>query len=537
MVLLGILCSLGLSAGAGRARAANDTATTLSAGASTSPAAHAGREAEDEEEASAAGGSRWALGSLARRSGWLTPLLLGAAFYFLSLMRGRGGGGGGWGSYYLLVLRRLVAQGRLGQKSGQGFYPYAQPDDEQPGETVKLETRGDVAIAWLANGLMNSIAPQVIVDLRAVWEKVEASGVRALVIASSNPLLFSAGADIKAFTAMDEAGGRELLEAAHALLRSFERSSIVTIAAVNGLAFGGGCELAMACDVRIAAQSALFGQPEVKLGIIPGFGGTQRLPRLVGENKALEMNLVGRRHRRRGGLRLRPRQPRGRSTTSSSTPRWRGRAGSPARRRWPSARSRRSRAGRDLDDGHRGREGRLRAPSSPATTPARASAPSWASASRRGADGRQPRRAPGRPRPRGRLGRRADRRGHLGAVGDPRLPLARHRAVGERRPDGGGPHRRVARGPRALLALLRQPLPDARGQGAQRRAPRAGRARAPRAASTRSSPRTSTCCTARRARASSSRSTGTIESSLVPGAAARGYPLAEVARAPGRATR
>ena len=192
-----------------------------------------------------------------------------------------------------LVLRRLVAQGRLGQKSGQGFYPYARPDDEQPGETVKLETRGDVAIAWLANGLMNSIAPQVIVDLRAVWEKVEASGVRALVLASSNPLLFSAGADIKAFTAMDEAGGRELLETAHALLRGLERSSVVTIAAVNGLAFGGGCELAMACDVRIAAQSALFGQPEVKLGIIPGFGGTQRLPRLVGENKALEMNLVG----------------------------------------------------------------------------------------------------------------------------------------------------------------------------------------------------------------------------------------------------
>jgi enoyl-CoA hydratase / 3-hydroxyacyl-CoA dehydrogenase len=192
-----------------------------------------------------------------------------------------------------LVLRRLVAQGRLGQKSGQGFYPYAQPDDEQPGEAVKLETRGDVAIAWLGNGLMNSIAPQVIVDLGAVWKRVESSGVRALVIASSNPLLFSAGADIKAFTSMDEAAGRELLDTAHALLRGFERSSVVTIAAVNGLAFGGGCELAMACDVRIAAQSALFGQPEVKLGIIPGFGGTQRLARLVGENKALEMNLVG----------------------------------------------------------------------------------------------------------------------------------------------------------------------------------------------------------------------------------------------------
>jgi enoyl-CoA hydratase/3-hydroxyacyl-CoA dehydrogenase len=105
--------------------------------------------------------------------------------------------------------------------------------------------------------------------------------------------VFSAGADIKAFTQMDEASGRELLDGAHALLRGLERSGVATIAAVNGLAFGGGCELAMACDVRIAAQSALFGQPEIKLGIIPGFGGTQRLPRLVGANKALEMNLVG----------------------------------------------------------------------------------------------------------------------------------------------------------------------------------------------------------------------------------------------------
>jgi enoyl-CoA hydratase/3-hydroxyacyl-CoA dehydrogenase len=192
------------------------------------------------------------------------------------------------------ILRRLVVQGRLGQKSGQGFYPYPQPDHEQPGEVVKLETRGDVAIAWLASGLMNAIAPQVIADLGAVWQRVEGSGVRALVIASANPLVFSAGADIKAFTAVeDEAGGREVADRAHALLRGFERSSVATIAAVNGIAFGGGCELAMACDVRIAAQSALFGQPEIKLGLIPGFGGTQRLPRLVGANKALEMNLVG----------------------------------------------------------------------------------------------------------------------------------------------------------------------------------------------------------------------------------------------------
>jgi len=197
------------------------------------------------------------------------------------------------------ILRRLVAQGRLGVQSGQGFYAYPRPDAEQPAEVIKLETGGrsaggdPIAIAWLANGQMNSISPQVVEDLRKVWEQIKGSGVRALVIASSNPFLFSAGADIKAFTTMEEASGAALINDAHALFRELGSEGIATIAAVNGLAFGGGCELAMACDVRIAARSAIFGQPEVKLGIIPGFGGTQRLPRLVGTNKALEMNLVG----------------------------------------------------------------------------------------------------------------------------------------------------------------------------------------------------------------------------------------------------
>jgi enoyl-CoA hydratase/3-hydroxyacyl-CoA dehydrogenase len=192
------------------------------------------------------------------------------------------------------ILRRLVAQGRLGQKSGQGFYAYPQPDAEQPAEVIKLQTLEDgVAIAWLANGQMNSISPQVAGDLAKVWEQVKSSGVRALVIASSNPMLYSAGADIKAFTTMDAAAGEQLINETHALFKELGEDGIATIAAVNGLAFGGGCELSMACDVRIAARSALFGQPEIKLGIIPGFGGTQRLPRLLGANKALEMNLVG----------------------------------------------------------------------------------------------------------------------------------------------------------------------------------------------------------------------------------------------------
>jgi enoyl-CoA hydratase / 3-hydroxyacyl-CoA dehydrogenase len=193
------------------------------------------------------------------------------------------------------LLRRLVAQGRLGQKSGQGFYAYAQPDEGEQAETVKLQTLGDgVAIAWLANPPMNAISPQVVQDLGVLWARIKEEGnVRALVVCSSIPVVFSAGADIKAFTQADPAEGAKVSAGGHALLRELGSGPIATIAAVNSIAFGGGCELAMACDFRIAAESAIFGQPEIKLGLIPGFGGTQRLPRLVGPAKALEMNLVG----------------------------------------------------------------------------------------------------------------------------------------------------------------------------------------------------------------------------------------------------
>ncbi len=191
------------------------------------------------------------------------------------------------------ILRRLVAQGRLGKKAGQGFFPYPQPDGGQSRETIQLETRDGVSIIWLNRPPANPLSPQVIRELAEVWSELDGKA-RAVVIASSNPFTFSAGADIKEFTKMDPAKeGPQLIEAGHGLMTGMEKSSTVTIAAVNSLAFGGGCELAMACDFRIAAESATFGQPEINLGIIPGFGGTQRLPRLVGEGKALEMNLSG----------------------------------------------------------------------------------------------------------------------------------------------------------------------------------------------------------------------------------------------------
>lgn len=192
------------------------------------------------------------------------------------------------------LLRRLVNQGRLGKDSGQGFFPYPSPDAQQR-DTAMLERREHgVGVVWLNSPPMNAISPQVIRDLTSLWEEISSDGeIRAVVFASTTFAVFCAGADIKSFQQMDEAGGRELLELGHGLMRDMERSSVVTIAAVNSLALGGGCELAMACDARIAAEGAAFGQPEVDLGIIPGFGGTQRLPRLVGEAKALEMNLSG----------------------------------------------------------------------------------------------------------------------------------------------------------------------------------------------------------------------------------------------------
>ncbi|MDQ2760731.1 MAG: enoyl-CoA hydratase-related protein [Actinomycetota bacterium] len=159
---------------------------------------------------------------------------------------------------------------------------------------MKLETRDQIAIAWLDTPPANSISSEVVQALLKCWDAVNGlKEVRCLVLASANPMLFCAGADIKAFTTMDASAGRELVHQMHELMRAMEGSSIATIAAVNALALGGGCELAMACDFRIAAESAIFGQPEINLGIIPGFGGTQRLPRLVGHGRALELNLTG----------------------------------------------------------------------------------------------------------------------------------------------------------------------------------------------------------------------------------------------------
>ncbi|MBJ7348586.1 MAG: hypothetical protein JHC87_08465, partial [Thermoleophilaceae bacterium] len=144
-----------------------------------------------------------------------------------------------WGDAFTppVLLRRLVAQGRLGKKSGQGFFAYPQPDEGEQTETVVLETRGKVAIAWLSKPPVNPLGPQMFADLMTTWEKVEAnSKIKVLVIASSSNVVYSAGADLKAFAQLDVDGSADLVSAAHKVMRAFERGKTVTIAAVNGAA-------------------------------------------------------------------------------------------------------------------------------------------------------------------------------------------------------------------------------------------------------------------------------------------------------------
>jgi enoyl-CoA hydratase len=117
--------------------------------------------------------------------------------------------------------------------------------------------------------------------------------IRVAVLTGAGTKAFVAGADISVMRDMSSTQARDLALQAHRIYASIEQSPKPFIAAVNGYALGGGCELAMACDLRIASANAKFGQPEVNIGILPGFGGTQRLPRLVGKGLALEIILSG----------------------------------------------------------------------------------------------------------------------------------------------------------------------------------------------------------------------------------------------------
>lgn len=156
-------------------------------------------------------------------------------------------------------------------------------------DAVRLEREGEIVTLTIEHPPANAISTAVVRGLTDGLQSAVESGARALILTGSGERFFAAGADITEF-ARSGAGG---VAAGSALTLALERSPIPVVCAVNGLALGGGCELAMAADIRIASSTARFGQPEINLGIIPGWGGTQRLPRLVGRAVATEMLLTG----------------------------------------------------------------------------------------------------------------------------------------------------------------------------------------------------------------------------------------------------
>ncbi|MFD2918619.1 enoyl-CoA hydratase/isomerase family protein [Terrimonas rubra] len=142
---------------------------------------------------------------------------------------------------------------------------------------------------------LNALNKTVIEELSAAIDKVNTnSDIKAAIITGAGPKAFVAGADISEFASLDAAGGEALARRGQEMVFSkIENSSKPIVAAVNGFALGGGCELAMACHFRLAADNARFGQPEVNLGLLPGYGGTQRLVQLVGKGRAIELLITG----------------------------------------------------------------------------------------------------------------------------------------------------------------------------------------------------------------------------------------------------
>jgi len=141
---------------------------------------------------------------------------------------------------------------------------------------------------------LNALSFSLIGDLGRALDEVAAGDVRALLITGAGAKAFCAGADIKELTGRSLVAQKEGAEMGQAVFAKLDKLPIPSVAIINGYAFGGGLELALACTFRIATKNAKMGLPEIKLGLIPGYGGTQRLPRAIGEARALEMIMTGR---------------------------------------------------------------------------------------------------------------------------------------------------------------------------------------------------------------------------------------------------
>lgn len=162
-------------------------------------------------------------------------------------------------------------------------------------QTIIFEKEGGVAILKFNRPkALNAINPDVLEEVKAVLDKVEGDeSVKVLVLTGEGDRAFVAGADIAHMSQLTPLEMRHFSRTGQELLFRLENLSIPVLASVNGFALGGGLEIAMACDFIYASEKAKFGQPEISLGLIPGFGGTQRLPRLIGKSKAKELCMTG----------------------------------------------------------------------------------------------------------------------------------------------------------------------------------------------------------------------------------------------------
>lgn len=164
-------------------------------------------------------------------------------------------------------------------------------------ETLLLDTNDSGICVLTINrpDKLNALNQQVLDELDEAAKSIDAdSTIKGLIITGSGDKAFVAGADIKELSSLNPESGQIVSAKGQAIFQKIEDLTIPVIAAVNGYALGGGCELALACHIRIAAQNAVMGLPEVSLGLIPGYGGTQRLTHLVGKAKALELIMTGR---------------------------------------------------------------------------------------------------------------------------------------------------------------------------------------------------------------------------------------------------
>lgn len=162
------------------------------------------------------------------------------------------------------------------------------------GEKVTLEVVEKIAVVTINNPPVNPLSAQVFSDLDEIVDELgRREDVGVVIITGGGERAFVAGADITRFPELDAVGGAAFSRSGQAVFNKIEDLPMPTIAAVNGVALGGGCELTLVCDIRVAAENAAFGQPEVNLGVIPGYGGTQRLPRLIGAGLTKEMMFTG----------------------------------------------------------------------------------------------------------------------------------------------------------------------------------------------------------------------------------------------------